>query len=40
MDKTMEEKLARAKAYLGEKWLLHPANRVRRLSQPLPRWLA
>lgn len=31
-----EEKLALAKRYLGQKWLLHPANRVKRLPQPLP----
>ena len=28
MNPVLEAKLAKAKEYLGKKWVLHPANRV------------
>lgn len=33
--KTHEEKIARAKALLGPRYLLHPANQVKRPKQPI-----
>lgn len=30
-------KVAQAKVRMGEKWLFHPANRVKRLPMPLPK---
>ena len=29
------DKLAAAKAFLGKRWLLHPANRITRLKTPM-----
>jgi len=31
-----EKKLADAIAWMGNKWVLHPENRIQRLEQPLP----
>jgi len=31
-----EERLQDAIQWLGSKWVLHPANRVKKLAQPLP----
>lgn len=31
---SMEERIARAKEALGERYLLHPANRIQKRSQP------
>lgn len=31
---SLEDRLAQAKERLGERWLLHPANRVQRLAKP------
>jgi hypothetical protein len=31
---TAAEKLIRAKSWLGARWILHPANKVKRLATP------
>jgi hypothetical protein len=30
------KKLAAAVAWMGSKWVLHPANQVKKLSEPMP----
>jgi len=30
------EKLEAAKEWLGQKWVCHPVNRVKKLKEPLP----
>jgi hypothetical protein len=30
------EKLEQAKDWLGQKWVCHPVNRVKKLKEPLP----
>lgn len=36
MTPTMQEKREQAIAWMGAKWVFHPANRVKKLAEPLP----
>ena len=38
---TYEVKLREAKEYLGERWVLHPTNSIKKLETPyVPPWLS
>jgi len=36
MNQALQEKRDAAIAWMGPKWVLHPANRVKKLPEPLP----